>query len=99
MPTLSSPSSTATTDNRNIYRPGRVDDLKERFGNLVTFIGERGGFVVSVPGAETVVFECVPGSTLPDALTRAGYDVSPADPPQGERILPTAITEMVITEG
>jgi len=81
------------------YIPGRIDDLKERFGKLVTFITERGGFVTSIPGAERVVFECVPGSTLPDALTRAGYDVGPADPPEGERILPTAIIEHFTRNG
>jgi hypothetical protein len=35
--------------------------------------------------------ECLPGSTLPDELRKAGYDVTEIG--AGERILPTAIVE------
>jgi hypothetical protein len=71
----------------------RVLDRKARFERLVVYITERDGFVVSIPGAETVVFECLPGSPLPEKLRAAGYILMPADPPEGERILPAAITE------
>jgi hypothetical protein len=41
------------------------------------------------------VVECLPGSELPDHLLAAGYDVRPADPPEGERIIPGSITELL----
>jgi hypothetical protein len=55
--------------------------------------------ITSIPGAPEVTIETLPGSTLPDELRAAGHDVQPADPAEGQRILPTAITEMVVTEG
>jgi hypothetical protein len=39
----------------------------------------------------------LPGSILPEELRKLGYDLSEIG--EGQRILPTAITEMVITEG
>ena len=41
--------------------------------------------------------ECLPGSTLPDELRKAGYDVR--DLGDGERILATAIVERFTTRG
>jgi hypothetical protein len=40
--------------------------------------------------------ECLPVSSLPDDLRGMGYEASETG--ETERILPTAITEMVITE-
>jgi hypothetical protein len=77
----------------------QVLDRKDRFARLAAFIAERDGFVVSVPGAEDVVFECLPGSALPEKLRTAGYTVVPADPSEGERILPAAIMVPVLTDG
>lgn len=58
---------------------------------------DRGG-CVSIPVARrTRASKHCRGSTLPDELRGQGYDVAETD--EGERILPTAITEMVITEG
>jgi hypothetical protein len=44
-----------------------------------------------------VRIECLPGSTLPDELRNAGYDVG--DLGDGERILATAIIERFTTRG
>jgi hypothetical protein len=41
-----------------------------------------------------VTIECLPGSTLPDELRKAGYDVTEIG--EGERILPTAIVEKFV---
>jgi hypothetical protein len=41
-----------------------------------------------------VTVECLPGSTLPDELRKAGYDV--IETGEGERILPTAISERFV---
>jgi hypothetical protein len=38
-------------------------------------------------------------SSLPKDLHERGYDVRPADPPQGQRIVPAARVEEVLTEG
>ena len=38
-----------------------------------------------------VTIECLPGSTLPAELRKAGYDITELD--EGERILPAAIVE------
>jgi hypothetical protein len=44
-----------------------------------------------------VTIEALPGSTLPDELRAAGYDVREIG--QGERILPAAIVELRLKEG
>ena len=76
------------------YIPGQmVDDLKARFAKINAFIMARGGWVVSIPGDATVVFEALPESSLAAELEAAGYDVMPADPCEGQRILPNAIVE------
>jgi hypothetical protein len=48
----------------------------------------------SVPSAVVVTVECLPGSTLPDELRTAGYDVTEMG--EGERILPTVIVEQFV---
>jgi hypothetical protein len=68
-------------------------DRKVRFGKLLTFITERGGWVTSISGAPDIVFECLPLSPLPNDLRDAGYTVTPADPPETTRIIAGTITE------
>jgi hypothetical protein len=57
-----------------------------RFDRLNAFVCERNGWIVSVPGMSQAVVEVPEGSTLPDELRAAGYDLEPAG--EGERILP-----------
>jgi hypothetical protein len=52
---------------------------------------ERNSGITSIPGTVAVTGECLPGSTLPAELRKAGYDVR--DIGDGERIVATAITE------
>ena len=64
-------------------------DLKARF-----FVPTRGSLTSS---RAEVRMECLPGSTLPDELRNAVYDVG--DLGDGERILATAIVERFTTRG
>ncbi len=48
------------------------------------FIYEKGGWVISVPGASSMTVECLPGSGLPDEPRKFGYELTPEPP--GERI-------------
>ena len=50
----------------------------------------RHGWLTSIPGDVEVTMECLPGSTLPDELRRAGYTVTETGTTQ--RILAHAIT-------
>jgi hypothetical protein len=78
----------------NNYKPGKaVDDRKTRFGKINAYVMSAGGWVVSVPGAELVTIECLPQSPIPQVLRERGYPVRPADPPEGQRILASALTE------
>lgn len=70
---------------------------KERFAALNDFVRARHGFLTSIPGRDEITMECLPDSTLPAELRALGYDVEATG--GGERILPTGITEMVVTEG
>jgi len=69
----------------------KARDLKERFARLHAFVTERQGWIVSVPGAEMVTIEVLPGSILPNELRDAGYALEAVG--SGERILASAITE------
>jgi len=81
-----------TSDNN--YKSGRqIDDRKVRFAKINSYIFANGGFVVSIPGSPELVFEVLPHSPIPAKLIELGYDVRPADPPEGQRILGAAITE------
>jgi hypothetical protein len=51
----------------------------------------------SVPGGAEISIETLPNSTLPADLRGLGNDL--VETGEGKRILPHAITEMVITEG
>jgi len=44
-------------------------------------------------------FECLPGSTLPAEIAKAGYRLEPASPAEGQRIVANAMVEDVLTEG
>lgn len=70
--------------------PGEVNSRKTCFAKLNEIVTARGGWIVSVPSATEVV---APNSTLPDDLIAIGYNVVPADPPEGQRILANAITQ------
>jgi hypothetical protein len=70
-----------------------VRDWKTRFEVLNEFVRSRNGWVTSVSGDVEVTIECLVGSTLPVELQAQGYDLSAAV--EGERIVPTAITEQL----
>jgi hypothetical protein len=78
-------------------KESELKDRKARFETLNEFVQSRGGWITSVPGAVEVEMQCLPGSSLPDDLKDSGYDVN--EDGETERILPAAITEMVVTEG
>ncbi|MGJ4973450.1 hypothetical protein ACQR1N_33070, partial [Bradyrhizobium sp. HKCCYLRH1073] len=79
------------------YIPMGVAEKKsrlERFADLNRWVTARGGWIVSLPGADPVIVECLPGSFLVDALTEAGHEVSPAG--EGERIIPGQIVQRFV---
>jgi hypothetical protein len=77
------------------YLPGRqVTDRKQRFDAVNKFVTAGNGWVTSIRGAPEVMFECLPGSTLPAELRELGYDVREIG--EGERIRPTAIVERFV---
>ena len=47
-----------------------------------------------MPGSSEITVECLPESNLPNALADLGYNLIPE--PDGERILPSAVTERMI---
>lgn len=68
-----------------------IADRKDLFDRINKFVTARSGWITSTPGAREVRMECLPGSTLPEELRKMGYEVTEIG--EGERILPTAITE------
>jgi hypothetical protein len=72
-------------------------DAKRRFASLLKYVSAKGGWLTSVAGDRLVTLETPPGSSLPDDLRKAGYDVVPDG--EGQRILPTARTETILIEG
>jgi hypothetical protein len=68
----------------------------ETFGDLNDYVTSR-GWITSAPGAVEVTMQCLLDSTLPDELRARGYDL--VEDGETERILPHAITAMVVTEG
>jgi hypothetical protein len=60
-------------------------------------VSARSGWITSTPGAKLVALEVLHGSSLPDELREKGYTVE-ADG-KGERLIPHAVTESVITVG
>jgi hypothetical protein len=76
------------------YIPGaKAADRKTVFAKINNYIMARGGFVTSIPGTAIVTFETLPNSPIPQQLVELGYDVRPADPPEGQRILADAIVQ------
>ncbi|MGJ5042738.1 hypothetical protein [Bradyrhizobium sp. HKCCYLRH1062] len=67
----------------------------ERFAALNRWVTARGGWIVSLPGADPVIVECVPGSSLVSELTEAGYELRSAG--EGERIIPGKIVQRFAT--
>jgi hypothetical protein len=103
----------ATTSNSsNKYFPGEIEnrnrlawqqaqakrDRNAAFDTLNTFVRSKGGWIVSLPGDPLVVMETLPDSSLPSLLHERGYDVQPADPATGERIVANDTIEDVTTE-
>ena len=58
---------------------------------LNEFIRSRTGWIIAVRGDVDVRVECLPGSSSPDEPQARGYDRAAIG--NGERIVPTAITE------
>jgi hypothetical protein len=84
---------------RNYNRRPDSDAAKERrelFDALCSLIQTNNGWVVSVPLANTVRFECLPNSRLPTRLAELGFDVRPAG--VTSRVLPGAIRETLVYE-
>lgn len=77
--------------------PQPVKDRKERFAELNAWIMSRSGaWLVSIPGDFDVLLDVLPGSAVPDELAAQGYRLKEIG--ESQRILPHAITEIVITE-
>jgi hypothetical protein len=75
----------------------RNDDAaaaKAKFEALNKWVTERGGWLVSVPGAAEVTVECLPDSNLPNDLRALAYNIVAAG--SGERILPHRIVERFV---
>lgn len=72
-------------------------ERKERFAGLNNFIMAHGGWVTSLPGDKEVTVETLPGSALPDTLTKLGYKLMPE--PDGQRILANAIMQKFTHDG
>lgn len=81
---------------RRQRQPIKDQTRAERHAEMVAFIADRGGWLTSPPGAQDATMDCLPGSTLPTELAKAGFDVEEIG--ESQRILPHAITETVITE-
>jgi len=83
------------------FAPGRdakpIKDRKQRFEEILAFVADRGGWITSTAGAPDVTIDVLPESTLPTELAKAGYKIEEIG--EGERILPHAVTETVITAG
>ncbi|WP_316159796.1 hypothetical protein [Bradyrhizobium sp. SZCCHNRI20481] len=67
----------------------------ERFAALNRWVTARGGWIVSLPGADPVMIEVLPGSSLIDELEEAGYELTSAS--EGERIVPGRIVQRFAT--
>jgi hypothetical protein len=63
------------------------------FDGLNEYIMKHGGWVTSIPGRAEVVFEALPASRLPAQLIELGYNVKPADPAIGQRLLANAVSQ------
>ncbi|MBR1298543.1 hypothetical protein [Bradyrhizobium sp. AUGA SZCCT0042] len=75
-------------------RQPEVDKLKEQFEALNAYVTERAGWMTSIPGDPDMRFESLPGSTLPDELRAAGYEVTEIGTTQ--RILPHAVEQRFV---
>jgi hypothetical protein len=87
---------------RRFGRPPRVvvdtrSALEKRqaaFDEMAAFFRDHGGaWLTSLRGAETVRFDALPDSDVPDALRSAGHDL--VEEAMGERVMAGAIVEMV----
>ncbi|MET4384377.1 hypothetical protein ABIB73_000112 [Bradyrhizobium sp. F1.4.3] len=70
-------------------------DRSERFRDMVAFVTDRGGWVTSSPGASEITIDCLPSSTLPTELAKAGHKIEQIG--DGERIIPGTIVENFTT--
>lgn len=71
-----------------------LQDRKERFAALNTYVTERGGWLTSIPGDVEVEMQCRPGSTLPDDLRGLGYVLTVIG--ETERIIPGTVIEKFV---
>ncbi|MGJ4957744.1 hypothetical protein ACQR1H_19025 [Bradyrhizobium sp. HKCCYLRH2015] len=67
----------------------------EEFAAFNRWVTARGGWIVSLPGANPVIVECLPGSSIINELTEAGYELTPAG--EGERDIPGQIVQSFAT--
>jgi hypothetical protein len=79
------------------YRPRgvtpEIEGRMEQFDKLNAFVRSRNGWIISIAGRAEVMIEVLPGSTLPDELRDAGYDLTEID--GGERIIAGSIVEQL----
>jgi hypothetical protein len=60
---------------------------------MAKFIGERGGWLISIPGGPVMPFETRLGSTLPDELRRLGHEVTRVG--EATRVVPHETVEVI----
>jgi hypothetical protein len=66
----------------------KIADRRAAFDELNALVTEGGGWLTSTPGHADVFLECLPDSTLPNALADRGHDLRKE--PNGQRILVSA---------
>jgi hypothetical protein len=69
----------------------KIDEAKECFTALNTYVTERGGWLVSLPADPAMRLQVLPGSALPDQLAALGYIVERTG--ETQRILPHAVAQ------
>jgi hypothetical protein len=70
-----------------------VKDRKERFDRLNRFVSDRGGWIVSIPGARNVIIEAISVTIASDLK---GLDYLPVGIEGGRRIISGAIEERFV---
>lgn len=72
-------------------RDPKIDKRKALFASLNEVVNRHGGFLTSVPGAQEVAFDALPGSALPDKLREIGFIVQKTG--DSQRILAGCVVE------
>lgn len=83
------------------FIPGRqfepVKDRKQRFDEINALVTAKGGWVTSIRGAQEITIDVLPNSVVPSEMGLLGFELERRS--DGERLLATAITVDVLTEG